>query len=348
MHALGFLRLTHRSLLCPGGRGGRPRVIALPRPLAQSQSVTLRTAVSPHLHSVSLSMTSTSTIGRVTAASGWDSCAEKYALEAVHITGPPARQALTEGLRLLGQSENVRVGDIACGSGCVTQMASELSPVSSIVASDFSQGMVDIVTRNAANSTKPVTALVADAADLAAIPTGSLDIAIMSFALMLLPAESRERAASEMVRVVRSGGLVLFTTWADASHSQFHSVVSSIGRNLAKLTAEKSGVQSTATDADDTKPPPQPQMPYSTLDSFTQLFDTLSLQTELLSTFTAPTRVYDDLADFRTTLIGVSPHFTAADSDDFKASVEPLAHTFGRHAKFALYATAVIAIGRKK
>lgn len=113
--------------------------------------------------------------------------------------------------RLVKRSEarsGARVLDVCCGTGDVALAFAHRIPNSSVVAIDFSQGMLERArTKIEARGLEGRIALAAE--DALALPYAeeSFDVAVNSFGIRTL--EDRPKAISEMVRVTRKGGRVL-------------------------------------------------------------------------------------------------------------------------------------------
>ncbi len=122
--------------------------------------------------------------------------------------------------RLVGRPLS-RVLEVAAGTGVVTRrLASALSGDVSIVATDLNRPMLDMAAR--IGTARPVEWGQADALDL---PFGDeeFDAVVCQFAVMFLP--DKPRAFSEARRVLRPGGLYLFSTWDRIEENEFADVV---------------------------------------------------------------------------------------------------------------------------
>jgi ubiquinone/menaquinone biosynthesis C-methylase UbiE len=135
----------------------------------------------------------------------WDLVAEGYAVEVPVQFGP----FLEEAARIAGITKDSRVLDIATGPG---SLAFVVAPrVASVVATDFSPGMIDeLRARAARDGIANIEATVMDAQDLA-LPDASFDAAFCLFGFMFFP--DRARAFAEMKRVLRPGGRAVVATW---------------------------------------------------------------------------------------------------------------------------------------
>ena len=116
--------------------------------------------------------------------------------------------------------EDARVLDIGCGAGRTTIPMAEMGL--EVVGIDFSQAMIQLAQELAAVSKVDPELQVMDAMDLK-FPDASFDIAFFSYnGLELLPgAEGKKMAMREIHRVLRPGGLFLFTTHSPFALNQF-------------------------------------------------------------------------------------------------------------------------------
>jgi ubiquinone/menaquinone biosynthesis C-methylase UbiE len=110
-----------------------------------------------------------------------------------------------------------RVLELAAGTGAVTrELAAMLPPAATIVATDLHAAMIE---RAAAVITeRAITWQVADAQQL---PFGdaTFDVVACQFGVMFFP--DRVKAYSEMRRVVRPGGAIVFSTWGSVADNDF-------------------------------------------------------------------------------------------------------------------------------
>ena len=114
-----------------------------------------------------------------------------------------------------------RVLEIAAGTGVVTRALAQALPASTaIVATDLNQAMLD---QAAATGTKrPVEWRQADAMQL---PFGdaAFDAIACQFGVMFFP--DKAKAFAEMRRVLKPGGVLLFSVWDRIEENQFADVV---------------------------------------------------------------------------------------------------------------------------
>ncbi|KAF9173653.1 hypothetical protein BGX20_002558 [Mortierella sp. AD010] len=152
-----------------------------------------------------------------------------HAQKAIEVTPVPVNK---KPLKLL---------DVACGTGVVTETLAQKYPDvkdAVILATDFSQGMVDHVEMNKRNrGWENVEAMVMDATAMD-LPDSSMDVIYCVFGVMLMP--NSDEALSEMHRVLEEGGSVSIVTW----HSQ--DIFPIFGEATAKVnaSAQKSGASS--------------------------------------------------------------------------------------------------------
>lgn len=114
-----------------------------------------------------------------------------------------------------------RVLEVAAGTGVVTRAMADALPDSvGIVATDLNQAMVDHA--SLAGTTRPVEWRQADALDL---PFGdaSFDAVVCQFGAMFFP--DKVRAFSEARRVLRPGGVFIFSVWDRIGENEFADTV---------------------------------------------------------------------------------------------------------------------------
>lgn len=139
----------------------------------------------------------------------WSASADSYEEYLPQTTLPFSKHALEFTLEtLLTQNPPLRILDVACGPGPLTQLAAERWPQetgTTIVATDFAGGMVKVLEKKAKNNGwSHVSARVMDATAMD-IPSDSFDAAFCIFGLHLLP--DGMKGLKEMYRVLRSGGV---------------------------------------------------------------------------------------------------------------------------------------------
>ncbi|MDQ3487358.1 MAG: methyltransferase domain-containing protein [Acidobacteriota bacterium] len=110
-----------------------------------------------------------------------------------------------------------RVLEVAAGTGVVTRrMAAELPESTAIVATDLNQAMLDQA--SALATARPVEWRNVDALQLP-FEDGSFDAVVCQFGAMFFP--DKAKAFSESRRVLKPGGVFLFTVWDAIEHNEF-------------------------------------------------------------------------------------------------------------------------------
>jgi SAM-dependent methyltransferase len=134
----------------------------------------------------------------------------------------------TDLVRRLASRPLARVLEIAAGTGAVTRrMASNLPESVSIVATDLNPAM--LAKAAALGAARPVEWRQADAMDLP-FGDGEFDAVACQFGAMFFP--DRGKAFSEARRVLRPGGVFLFSVWDRIEENEFADVIT---RALASL-----------------------------------------------------------------------------------------------------------------
>jgi SAM-dependent methyltransferase len=111
--------------------------------------------------------------------------------------------------------------ELAAGTGAVTRaLASRLPPSTAITATDLNQPMIDHAA--AIGAARPVTWQQADAVDLP-FDDVCFDAVVCQFGVMFFP--DRHKAFTEMRRVLRPGGSVVFNVWDRLEQNQFETTV---------------------------------------------------------------------------------------------------------------------------
>jgi SAM-dependent methyltransferase len=113
---------------------------------------------------------------------------------------------------LLAEAADIRAGervlDVAAGNGNATLAAARR--FARVTSTDYVQALLDQGAARAAADGLEVTFRTADAEALP-FPDASFDVALSTFGVMFAP--RHERAAQELVRVVRSGGRIGLANW---------------------------------------------------------------------------------------------------------------------------------------
>lgn len=127
---------------------------------------------------------------------------------------------------------NARVLEIACGTGLVSlALDKALPPGASITATDLSPAMIDFAKTNAGTSARVTFSV----ADMQALPfaAASVDVVVCQFGFMFPP--DKERAFSEVFRVLSPTGGLFFNTWDSIQHNALTNQVSGIMAELTPL-----------------------------------------------------------------------------------------------------------------
>jgi SAM-dependent methyltransferase len=155
-----------------------------------------------------------------------DAVSVQYERYLVPLIFEPYAPVMTE--RLASASGVSRVLEIAAGTGVLTRALAERLPGSlSIVASDLNQTMLDQA--QAAGTSRPVTWRQADAMQLP-FADGEFDAVVCQFGVMFFP--DKAKAFAEARRVLRDGGLFLFSAWDRIEENEF---ADDVTRALASL-----------------------------------------------------------------------------------------------------------------
>ena len=119
-----------------------------------------------------------------------------------------SRLAGEKFLNWLNASKNLKWLDVGCGNGAFTQLLIERCAPASIIGIDPSQGQIDYARTRP--RTKDAEFRVADAQALP-FPDNSFDAASMALVIVFVP--DPLKAAREMARVVRPGGITAAYMW---------------------------------------------------------------------------------------------------------------------------------------
>jgi ubiquinone/menaquinone biosynthesis C-methylase UbiE len=110
--------------------------------------------------------------------------------------------------------------ELACGSGRLTKHLSEqLPPAVVFKATDLNEDMISVAKDKVPGDR--VTWATADMLDLP-FDDESFDLAVCQFGLMLVP--DQPKALSELFRILKRGGKVLFSTWTDLSYNKLWAI----------------------------------------------------------------------------------------------------------------------------
>jgi SAM-dependent methyltransferase len=114
-----------------------------------------------------------------------------------------------------------RILEIAAGTGVVTRaMVRQLNKKIEITATDLNQAMLDLASE--IGMERSVEWRQADAMELP-FPDNSFDAVVCQFGVMFFP--NKAKAFSEMHRVLRPGGVLLFNVWDRIAENEFADTV---------------------------------------------------------------------------------------------------------------------------
>jgi len=143
---------------------------------------------------------------------------ELYETYLVPLLFEPYAAQLTARLGLKSLS---RVLEIAAGTGVLTRaLASVLPSHTSLVATDLNQSMIDHA--SSLGISRPVEWRQADALQLP-FADGTFDAVVCQFGVMFFP--DKAKAFAEARRVLRDGGVFLFSVWDRIAENEFADVV---------------------------------------------------------------------------------------------------------------------------
>jgi ubiquinone/menaquinone biosynthesis C-methylase UbiE len=123
--------------------------------------------------------------------------------------------------------------DVGCGTGInLLEAARVLGPAKRLVGVDLAPGMVEEARKKASLSGVPATFMVGDAEHLQ-LEDGAFDLVICNSVYHWFP--NRQRAVSELARVLKPGGQLLLNCVADPG---FHEWIRAVDAVWAKLFTE--------------------------------------------------------------------------------------------------------------
>ena len=148
------------------------------------------------------------------ARSTWSGVADSWAKGRPRVGAAAGERAEAWMLERAELAPGQRVLEVACGTGSTgVAVAPLVAPGGSVLLSDVADAMVDGARGRAAEAGVENTDFaVLDAQDLG-LPDESFDVVICGFGLMLMP--DPIAAAREASRVLRPGGRLVLTVWAE-------------------------------------------------------------------------------------------------------------------------------------
>lgn len=149
--------------------------------------------------------------------------------------GEVAKYAAREGeifVSRLALKPGQRVLDVACGTGNATIPAARSG--AQVVGADIASNLLDQARKRAAAENLKINFQEGDAEDLP-FGDGEFDVVISMFGAMFAPRP--ERAAAELLRVTRPGGLIAMSNWTPEGF------VGEVFRTTAKFSPPPPGLQ---------------------------------------------------------------------------------------------------------
>ena len=163
----------------------------------------------------------------------YDRHARLYERHWAPVIGPTALRVLDVAARWLdGVGDGATILDVGAGTGTLSRAASRRWPEAQVVALDPSAEMLALAAASLRGDGASRVRLEVAAADAMPLPAGSVDVAVSSFALQLVP--DRPAALREIHRVLRPGGHIAYVTWLDRGdpfppHEAFDEAVLDLG-----------------------------------------------------------------------------------------------------------------------
>jgi len=276
--------------------------------------------------------------------SGWDSCASKYHHTALPAIRPHIDAAIKDYVRYLPSTDPIVVTDIACGSGIVTQeLLRSPEKITKVYSSDFSPVMVQTMEKILNDPTLPfaphshkVVTAVHDAKHLKSVPDHVVDVAICSFAIMIIPEPND--VMKEISRILKKDGLFVTLTWAEPIYSQLHSVMGNMFQSMSNDThcpSEGSHFMEL--------------LPLNTLESVTTFFETCGFEVLQCRRNTAPLEcVYHSAIEFVQACDGSCPLLISVDPKLIDKMESYIGQTMGKNSTFGFHSCCIICIGKNK
>ena len=144
----------------------------------------------------------------------YDRHARLYERHWAPVIGPTALQILDVAGRWLPEAgRDSTILDVGAGTGTLSRGAARRWPEAAIVALDPAAEMLALAAAHLRRDGVNGARLEVAPAHAMPLTTGSVDVAISSFALQLVP--DRPAALREIRRVLRPGGHLAYVTWLD-------------------------------------------------------------------------------------------------------------------------------------
>jgi hypothetical protein len=119
--------------------------------------------------------------------------------------------------------------ELACGTGSVTrQLLAHLPSDAQLIATDLQPDMLDIAKISVAQRHLSTPNVTWEIVDMTHIPheDNRFDLIVCQFGLMLV--REKQKALTEMHRVLRPGGRLLFSVWSAIVHNQIWDITGSV------------------------------------------------------------------------------------------------------------------------
>jgi ubiquinone/menaquinone biosynthesis C-methylase UbiE len=147
----------------------------------------------------------------------WTLVAEGYQAGTV----PAFRQYCQKAIDLVGYKPGGKVIDVACGPGTLSLMLADSA--AEIAAIDFSEGMLEIFRRLAAEQKQEKISIWQMDGQKLEFADAAFDYAFSMFGLMFFP--DRMAGFTELFRVLKPGGQVAVSSWAPVAESPMMSLM---------------------------------------------------------------------------------------------------------------------------
>jgi len=146
-------------------------------------------------------------------------------------------------LRRLPLADADRIVDVGTGSGALLPAIRRAAPTATVLGIDRSEGMLELARQKHRG---PLALMDAQRLDL---PSDAFDVAVVAFVLFHLP--DPVRCLSEVIRVLRPGGVVGTATWAREQHPSANAIwdeeLAAAGAQAIELPATESRASSNST-----------------------------------------------------------------------------------------------------